>query len=73
MLSTSILNFLHANTKKILYSSYYRLRYLIIFILIGIISIIFKPQVRNFLIKLGANKIKSSIISSLYIEISKWK
>tara|TARA_Y100000996_G_scaffold383583_1_gene339642 strand:+ start:675 stop:1745 length:1071 start_codon:yes stop_codon:yes gene_type:complete len=63
MFYSDFLNFLHPNTRKILYSFYFKSRYLIVYILIGIISIVFELQLRSILIKLGINDFKSSVIS----------
>jgi len=63
MVSNSFLNFIQPNTKKLIYSFYFRSRYLVVYIFIGIISIIFELQIRSFLIKFGINEFKSSIIS----------
>mgnify|MGYP006081649985 CR=1 FL=1 len=63
MLFSSFLNFIHPDKRKLLYSLYFKSRYLIVYIFIGIISIIFELQIRSFLIKFGINELKSSIIS----------
>jgi ribulose-phosphate 3-epimerase len=63
MFYSNYLNFLHPNIKKLIHSFYYRSRYLIIYILIGIISIIFELQIRSFLIKFNVNEFQSSIFS----------
>ena len=63
MVYNSYLNFLHPNTKKLIHSFYFRSRYLIVYIFIGIISIIFELQIRSFLIKFGIDEFKSSLIS----------
>ena len=63
MIYNSFLNFLHPNTNKLIYSFYYRSRYLIAYILIGIISIVFELQIRSILIKFGINDFGSSIVS----------
>ena len=63
MVYSKYLNFLHPNTKKLIHFFYYRSRYLIFYILIGVISIIFELQIRSFLIKFSIDQFQSSIIS----------
>ena len=63
MLFNSFLKFIHPDKRKLIYSLYFKSRYLIVYIFIGIISIIFELQIRSFLIKFGINELKSSIIS----------
>lgn len=63
MFLSNIINFIHPDKKKIVYSFYFKLRYLIIYIFIGIISILFELQIRSFLIKFNINDFHSSIIS----------
>ncbi len=63
MFFNSFVNFIHPDKRKLLYSLYFKSRYLVVYIFIGIISIIFELQIRSFLIKIGIDEFKSSIIS----------
>ncbi len=56
-------NFIHPDKKKTLYSLYFKSRYLIVYILIGVISILFELQIRKILIIYSFDQFNASLIS----------
>lgn len=63
MFFNKIINFTHPDKRKLIYSLYYKSRYLIFYTLIGVISIFFELLVRLFLIQFNIEDFASSILS----------
>ena len=63
MFFNQIINFIHPDKRKFVYSIYYKSRYLIVYIIIGVISIFFELLVRLFLIQYPLPELTSSILS----------